>query len=143
MGGPVPIGYDVVARKLVINEAESRTVCHIFERYAALGSGREVIKELRADGYRTKLRESGGRTTAGIFSNAARSSTCSQTRSTSARWSTRAPSMKANTTGSYQQNSGRSCSSGLLTIASYARETATVRMRACWQGCCAMGTAGA
>ena len=66
MGGPVPIGYDVQERKLVINEAEAATVRHIFTRYVALGSGRELIEELRADGYRTKLRQQGSRTVGGI-----------------------------------------------------------------------------
>ena len=67
MGGPVPIGYDVKDRKLVINEAEAATVRHIFTRYVALGSGRELIEELRADGYRTKVRQQGNRTIGGIF----------------------------------------------------------------------------
>jgi DNA invertase Pin-like site-specific DNA recombinase len=66
MGGPVPIGYDVQDRKLVINEAEAATVRHIFNRYLALGSGRELIEELRADGYRTKVRQQGSRTVGGI-----------------------------------------------------------------------------
>jgi site-specific DNA recombinase len=66
MGGPVPIGYDVQDRKLVINEAEAATVRHIFTRYVALGSGRELIEELRADGYRTKVRSQGSRTVGGI-----------------------------------------------------------------------------
>ena len=66
MGGPVPVGYDVRDRKLVINEADAGTVRHIFTRYVALGSGRELIEELRADGYRTKLRQQGNRTVGGI-----------------------------------------------------------------------------
>ena len=66
MGGPVPIGYDVQDRKLVINAAEAATVRHIFSRYVALGNGRELIEELRADGYRTKVRQQGDRTVGGI-----------------------------------------------------------------------------
>jgi DNA invertase Pin-like site-specific DNA recombinase len=66
MGGPVPIGYDVQERKLVVNEAEAAVVRHIFTRYAALGSGRDLIEELRADGYRTKLRQQGARVVGGI-----------------------------------------------------------------------------
>ena len=66
MGGPVPIGYDVHERKLVINEAEAATVRHIFARYLALGSGRELIEELRADGYRTKLRHQVKRAVGGV-----------------------------------------------------------------------------
>jgi site-specific DNA recombinase len=66
MGGPVPIGFDVQDRKLVINDAEAVVVRHIFKRYLALGSGRELIEELRADGYRTKLRQQGSRSVGGI-----------------------------------------------------------------------------
>lgn len=66
MGGPVPIGYDVQDRKLVINTSEAATVRHIFTRYAALGSGRELIEELRAEGYRTKVRQQGNRSVGGI-----------------------------------------------------------------------------
>ena len=67
MGGPLPIGYDVRERKLVINDGEAAIVRHIFERYAALGCGREVLEELRADGIRTKVRElAGGRVTGGV-----------------------------------------------------------------------------
>ena len=66
MGGPVPIGYDVKDRKLVINEAEAATVRHIFTRYVALGSGRELIEELRGHGYRTKLRQQKDREVGGI-----------------------------------------------------------------------------
>jgi DNA invertase Pin-like site-specific DNA recombinase len=66
MGGPVPIGYDVHTRKLVIHDAEAAIVRHIFTRYVALGSGRELIAELRADGYRTKLRQRGERAVGGI-----------------------------------------------------------------------------
>jgi hypothetical protein len=66
MGGPVPIGYDVQDRKLVVNELEAATVRHIFTPYVALGSGRELIAELRADGYRTKLRQQGAQAVGGI-----------------------------------------------------------------------------
>ena len=38
MGGNVPLGYDVVDRKLIINAAEAATVRLIFRRYAELGS---------------------------------------------------------------------------------------------------------
>jgi site-specific DNA recombinase len=54
MGGPVPLGYDVRDRKLVVNEAEAATVRHIYARYLALGSVRAVLDDLSADGVRTK-----------------------------------------------------------------------------------------
>jgi site-specific DNA recombinase len=38
MGGPVPLGYDVRDRKLVIHEAEAAKVRLIFQRYLLLGS---------------------------------------------------------------------------------------------------------
>ncbi len=56
MGGPLPLGYDVTGRKLVINSAEAETVRHIFQCYAELGSGQLVLEELRERGIRTKRR---------------------------------------------------------------------------------------
>lgn len=53
--GNVPLGYRVIDRKLIADEAEAATVRHIFTRYVALGSERALLEELRADGYRTKL----------------------------------------------------------------------------------------
>ena len=55
MGGPVPLGYDVVARKLVVNRKEATLVRHIMERYIDLGSVKALIGELDHDGYRTKI----------------------------------------------------------------------------------------
>ncbi len=55
MGGPVPLGYDVVDRKLVPNAAEAETVKHIMRRYVALGSVKALVAELARDGYRTKV----------------------------------------------------------------------------------------
>jgi len=55
MGGPVPLGYDVVERKLVVSEKESKLVRHIMQRYVDLGSVKELIEELDRDGYRTKI----------------------------------------------------------------------------------------
>lgn len=56
MGGPVPLGYEVKERKLLISEAEAATVRHIFQRYADLGSGQLLLDELREQGIRTKRR---------------------------------------------------------------------------------------
>ena len=41
MGGPVPLGYDVVDRKLVVNEPEAELVRHIMRALpgAAVGGG--------------------------------------------------------------------------------------------------------
>ena len=54
MGGPPPLGYDVVDRKLVTNPKEAKLVNHIFDRFAALGSLSLLTKELNEAGYRTK-----------------------------------------------------------------------------------------
>ncbi|MGE4303679.1 MAG: recombinase family protein [Novosphingobium sp.] len=50
MGGFVPMGYDVVDRKLVINEAEAATIRHMFQRFVELGSATLLTRELVAGG---------------------------------------------------------------------------------------------
>ena len=54
MGGVPPLGYDVVARKLVVNAPEADLVRHIFERFLKVGSATLLVKELNAAGHRTK-----------------------------------------------------------------------------------------
>jgi hypothetical protein len=54
MGGNPPLGYDIRNRKLVVNETEAAVVCHIFERFTKIGSATRLVKELNAEGYRTK-----------------------------------------------------------------------------------------
>ena len=56
MGGPLPLGYDVKDRKLVINKNEAKTVRHIFERYCALKSIGALAGELERDDIRSKPR---------------------------------------------------------------------------------------
>jgi hypothetical protein len=56
MGGPVPLGYDVKDRKLVINEAEAAIVRRIFTRYCELWSIGKLVFELARDGVKTKVR---------------------------------------------------------------------------------------
>jgi site-specific DNA recombinase len=46
MGGTTPMGYDVRERKLVVNQHEADIVRHIYECYLALGSVRQLKKEL-------------------------------------------------------------------------------------------------
>jgi DNA invertase Pin-like site-specific DNA recombinase len=48
MGGFVPMGYDVIDRKLAVNEAEAATVRGIFERFVELGSATTLTRELVA-----------------------------------------------------------------------------------------------
>jgi DNA invertase Pin-like site-specific DNA recombinase len=55
MGGPVPLGYDVRDRKLVVNETEAATVRSVFEAFAAIGSATQLVPALRAEGLLTKL----------------------------------------------------------------------------------------
>ncbi|WKB50890.1 recombinase family protein [Eleftheria terrae] len=54
MGGMPPLGYDVVDRKLVVNEAEAELVRHIFRRYAEHGSAATLVRELAVEGRTTK-----------------------------------------------------------------------------------------
>ena len=49
MGGFVPMGYDVVSRKLIINEPEAATVRHMFQRFVELGSATTLTRELVAN----------------------------------------------------------------------------------------------
>jgi DNA invertase Pin-like site-specific DNA recombinase len=56
MGGPLPLGYDVNDRRLVINETEADLVRHIYARYLELGSVVELVDYLNANGYKTKLK---------------------------------------------------------------------------------------
>lgn len=63
MGGVVPLGYDVVDRKLVINADEAERIRHIYRRYLALGSVGALASELERDNIRSKKRiYSDGRT---------------------------------------------------------------------------------
>ena len=57
MGGTVPLGYRVVARKLLVDDEEAATVRLIYERYLALGSIPALQGELRERGIRTRLRQ--------------------------------------------------------------------------------------
>ena len=54
MGGVPPLGYDVDKRKLVVNASEVDRVRFIFERFLALGSVTELVKELKDKHYYTK-----------------------------------------------------------------------------------------
>jgi site-specific DNA recombinase len=55
MGGPLPLGYDLCDRKLVINAAEAETVRYIFRAYLELGSVRLLEQRLRDEGVRSKM----------------------------------------------------------------------------------------
>src|SRR5215472_692681 len=59
MGGVVPLGYDLRARCLVINQAEAELVRQIFRRYLELGCVRLLKDELDGRGAVSKPRVSG------------------------------------------------------------------------------------
>jgi site-specific DNA recombinase len=54
MGGNVPLGYDLVDRKLIVNKKETEVVRTIFRLYAELGAVRKVKAEVDRLGLRTK-----------------------------------------------------------------------------------------
>jgi site-specific DNA recombinase len=55
IGGLAPFGYDLVDRRLQINEQEASIVRHIYDRYPGAKSGNQLVKELRAAGVRNKI----------------------------------------------------------------------------------------
>ncbi len=57
MGGVVPLGYDVVDRKLVVNAAEAGTVRTLFDLYRRLGTIRAVQEAADRLELRTKARK--------------------------------------------------------------------------------------
>ena len=61
MGGTVPLGYNVVARKLIPNEAEAVTVRHIMQRYLQLGTVTELRAALNQEGIRSKQNWANGK----------------------------------------------------------------------------------
>jgi site-specific DNA recombinase len=66
VGGPVPLGYAAVDKKIVVVAAEAEAVRTIFARYLQLGSIRALAEELDRQGIRSKPRRlSNGRTVGG------------------------------------------------------------------------------
>jgi site-specific DNA recombinase len=56
MGGLVPLGYDVIDRRLTVNQSEAEKVREIFRRYLELGSVRLLMEDLNRRGVRSKVR---------------------------------------------------------------------------------------
>jgi DNA invertase Pin-like site-specific DNA recombinase len=54
MGGPVPLGYRVENRKLLVDQAAVTTVSRVFEGFAEIGSATRLLPILRAEGCLTK-----------------------------------------------------------------------------------------
>lgn len=73
MGGCVPIGYDCIDRRLVINEKEAPEVRRIFELYRDLGNVEKLKASLEDEGIVSKSRRrKNGKVTGGnAFSNGA------------------------------------------------------------------------
>jgi site-specific DNA recombinase len=66
MHGIPPLGYDVIDRRLSINEAEAEQVRTIFRRFVALGSILKVVQDIRTRGWCNKTwTTKAGRTLAG------------------------------------------------------------------------------
>jgi site-specific DNA recombinase len=66
VGGPVPLGYAAVDKKILVVPAEAEAVRTIFERYLALGSIRALAEELDRQGIHSKPRRlSNGRSVGG------------------------------------------------------------------------------
>ena len=66
MGGPVPLGYDLGERELLVNPTEAELVREIFELYLEKGSVRALKAELDRRGMRSKVRhQRNGRVTGG------------------------------------------------------------------------------
>jgi site-specific DNA recombinase len=67
VGGPVPLGYVSINKKLVVVPDEAETVRLIFRRYLEVGSIRALVEDLDKQGIRTKRQaQSDGRTRGGI-----------------------------------------------------------------------------
>jgi DNA invertase Pin-like site-specific DNA recombinase len=66
VGGPVPLGYAAVDKKILVVRAEAEAVRTIFARYLELGSIRTLAEDLERRGIRSKPRRlSNGRTIGG------------------------------------------------------------------------------
>ncbi|HET7575596.1 MAG TPA: recombinase family protein [Sphingomicrobium sp.] len=65
-GGPAPMGYDLIRRRLHVNEAEAETIRQIFSRFLQLGTYEAVYRECRDQNVRSKRwRTRAGRTVGG------------------------------------------------------------------------------
>lgn len=54
MGGNIPYGYDLVARKLVVNPHEAEILRWIFKRFVSIGSVTKLVKDLHNQGITNK-----------------------------------------------------------------------------------------
>jgi site-specific DNA recombinase len=67
MGGPVPLGYRLGDRKLLVDDDEAGVIRSIFRRYSELRSVTRLVEELAHENVKTKVRQySNGRTAGGV-----------------------------------------------------------------------------
>ena len=125
MGGYVPLGYDVVARQLVINPAEAETISMIFRRFAQLRSAVGLIRELRAAGIATK---------SGRAPDKVCCTSCCATGCTSARSSIAAPPIPVSTKRSSRRHNGSGCMPSSRRIRAGVVRLAGRRRRPCSRG---------
>ena len=112
MGGMVPLGYDVVDRRLVVNQAEAQLVQEIYQRYLELGSVRLLKEDLDRRGVASKVRLSRQGTGQAVRAfHAARYTNCCRIRSTSAKLDTSWNTIPANTNPSCSMRCGSRSSS--------------------------------
>ena len=73
MGGCVPIGYDCVDRKLVVNPEEAKVVTRIFEIYRDIGNTFRLVAALKQEKLvsKARIRRNGERSGGGDFSSGA------------------------------------------------------------------------
>ena len=67
MGGTVPLGYDAIDKKLVVNTAEAATVQAIFARFVEAKSVPATLRWVRVEGLTTKVRQRQGREVGGAM----------------------------------------------------------------------------
>ena len=67
MGGPVPLGYKLGDRKLLVDDEEAEIIRSIFRRYRELRSVAKLVDELAQQNVTSKVRQySNGRTAGGV-----------------------------------------------------------------------------
>ena len=57
VGGPVPLGYAAIAKRIVVDPTAAETVRMVFSRYLELGSVKALAQDLERNGIRTKQRK--------------------------------------------------------------------------------------
>ena len=65
MGGTIPLGYDVIDKKLVINPTEADALRAIFAAFVRIRSVQGTLRWARREGLKTKRRERSGLTVGG------------------------------------------------------------------------------